>query len=501
MIDLILNGGFVITMDKTRPLIKDGAVAIDKGMILRVGEAAELKANYTAKETVDYPDHVIMPGFVDAHGHAGHSMFRFIVKDTNYWMPAMTHTYKHYVSDEFWYYEGRVSALERLKSGVTTGVCVMGSQPRCDDPVFSINNAKAYAEVGIRDIVCAGPCHVPWPHNFSRWRDGRRVTRAVGFEEVVKSLETVIKTLNNTNGGKTFAYVTPFGIITSINPSGATPREQLTTLTAHDKLQAREMLRVAKEYNTRIHSDCFGGMLYLAMQDLDNALLGPHVHVQHCSRLSDDEVKLLADTGTNASMAPGSGAPVHRMLDMGVNIAASTDGSHAGRGMDMFACIREFQRNYRELANDGSLLPHEKMLELTTIDAAKVVGLDHMVGSLEAGKKADIITVNLINPRLTPNFNVVHSLVMSAQGGDVDNVLVDGEFLLRDGKVLSVDEKKILLDAQREAEEMVERARLSGYTQLGDFANLQGEYWGMARKPPMDEIFDLEWQRRDGGHY
>jgi cytosine/adenosine deaminase-related metal-dependent hydrolase len=436
-----------------------------------------------------------MPGFIDAHGHGGHSAFRFVVKDTMYWMPAMTHTYKHYVTDEFWYIEGRVSALERLKAGVTTGVCVMGSQPRCDDPVFAINNAKAYAEVGIRDIVCTGPCHVPWPHNFSRWKDGKRTMAAVSFEQVVKSLETVIKTLNNTNNGKTFAYVTPFGIITSINPSGATPKEQLTTLTEHDKLQAKEMLRIAKEYNTRIHSDCFGGMIYLAMQDLENMILGPHVHIQHCSHLSDEEVKVLADTGTHVTAASYSGAPVHRMLDMGVSIAATTDGPGIGGKVDMFNCMRQFQGAYRELSGDYSLLPHEKMLELVTIDAARVLGLDTLIGSLEAGKRADIITVNLLNPRLMPNFNPIHSLVLSGQGCDVDNVMVDGEFILRNSKVLTVNEINILTEAQRETEETVERANLCG------FAYLHDAYWAMARKPHTAELFDIEWQRKDGGHY
>jgi cytosine/adenosine deaminase-related metal-dependent hydrolase len=272
-----------------------------------------------------------------------------------------------------------------------------------------------------------------------------------------------------------------------------TPRDQLTSLTAHDKLQAKEMLRVAKEYNTRIHSDCFGGMLYLAMQDLDNAVLGPHVHVQHCSHLGDEEIKVLADTGTHATMCPYSGAPVARMLDMGVSIAATSDGSKSGSGFDMFACMREFQRAYRE--DDPSLLPHEKMLELVTVDAARVLGLEHLVGSLEAGKRADIITVNLMNPRLAPNFNPVHSLVMSGQGQDVDNVMVDGEFLMRDDKVLGVDESKAYTEIQREAEETVERANLSG------FAYLKDAHWGMARKPQTEEIFDIEWQRRDGGHY
>jgi cytosine/adenosine deaminase-related metal-dependent hydrolase len=255
------------------------------------------------------------------------------------------------------------------------------------------------------------------------------------------------------------------------------------------------MLRVAKEYNTRIHSDCFGGMIYLAMQDLDNMILGPHVHIQHCSRLSDEEVKVLADTGTHATMAPYSGAPVHRMLDMGVSIAATTDGPGTGGKVDMFNCMRLFQNAYRDLAKDPSLLPMEKMLELVTIDAARVLGLDSQIGSLEQGKRADIITVNLMNPRLMPNFNPIHSLVLSGQGCDVDNVMVDGEFLLRDSKVLTVNEANILTEAQREVEETVERARLSG------FAYLHDAYWGMARKPKTPELFDIEWQRKDGGHY
>ena len=98
---------------------------------------------------------------------------------------------------------------------------------------------------------------------------------------------------------------------------------------------------------------------------------------------------------------------------------------------------------YRELAGDYSLLPHEKMLELTTIDAARVVGLDHMIGSLEAGKRADIITINLMNPRLTPNFNIIHSLVMSAQGCDMEGKH-DGVY--RGSYDLSGTPVKVILD-------------------------------------------------------
>lgn len=494
MIDLILKNGYVLTMNRKKPTIPCGAVAIDKGRILLVGNTEEVLEKYTAKEVIDCDNQVIMPGFVDAHGHAGHSFFKAVVDNTNHWMPAMTHMYKHYINDEFWYIEGRLSALERLKAGVTTGVCVMGSQPRCDDPIHAINNAKAYAEVGVRDIVVTGPCHTPWPHNFSRWVDGKRVLSSVTFETCVKSLETVIKTLNNTNNGKTFAFVGPFGIVTSIDPSGATPIESLTTLTEHDKRQAKEMRRVAKEYNTRIHSDAFGGMIKLAMQDPENALLGPNVHVQHCTNLSDEEIKVLVDTGTYAAVSGGSGAPVHKMLDMGVNLVATTDGSMFPVGFDMFKCMQRFQRQYRQLANDADLLPAERLLEMVTIDAARAMGLDKDLGSLEVGKKADVITVDLNNPRFMPLFNVVYSLVAAGQGSDVSNVIIDGEILVREGKVLHVNEKEIMTKASAEAEIIVNRAG------LGKFAYQEESFWGKNRVS-FEERYDIEWQRQDGGHY
>ena len=495
MADLILKNGYVITMDKKRRLIENGAVVVENGKILFVGTTEEALAKYTADKIMDMENHIIMPGFVDAHGHAGHTFFKAVVNNTKYWMPAMTHTYKHYIDDDFWYYEGRLSALERLKCGVTTGVCVMGSQPRCDDPIHAINNAKAYNEIGVRDIVVTGPCHTPWPHNFSRWVDGKRVMKAVTFEECVKSLEKVIETLNNTNNGKTYAYVGPFGVITSINPSGATPYSELTHLTEHDKHQAREMLRVAKEYNTRIHTDCFGGMIKLAMEDLDHAVLGPNVHIQHCSLLSDEEVDVIAATGTHVSAAGGSRAPVHKLMAKGVKVAATTDGSMHGVGFDMFKCMQRFQQQYRLIAEDPTFLPAERVLELVTIEAAEVIGLEDKVGSLETGKNADIITIDILNPRLVPNFNLVYSLMMHGQSCDIDNVIIGGEVLMENRKLTKADEREILLKANAEAKKTIDRA-----PHLQRFAYQDPIFFGK-NYIDLPERMDLEWQRQDGGHY
>nr|WP_307992099.1 amidohydrolase family protein [uncultured Niameybacter sp.] len=494
MVDYIFSNGTIITMDSERRILTNSSLVVDEGKIIYIGSKEEVDKKFKANKTIDCEYKVIMPGFIDAHGHAGHTFFRFVVKDTKHWMPAMTHTYKHYTTDEFWYIEGRVSALERVKNGVTTGVSVLGSQPRCDSPVPAINNAKAYNEVGIRNVICTGPGHIPWPHNFSRYEDGKRVMKSVSFEQVVESLEEVIKQLHKTNNEKTFVSVTPFGVVTSINPSGATPKEQLTTLTEHDMNQAKAMLEIARKYNVRIHTDCFGGMLHLAKQDLSNAVLGPHVHVQHCSYLDDEEIDLLVQTGTHATMAPYSGAPVHKMLDKGVSLAATTDGAKTGDGFDMFKCMREFQKVHRRTANDNSLLPNERMLELVTIDAAKVLGLEEQIGSLEVNKKADIIAIDLLNPRLMPSFNVVHSLVLSGEGQDVSHVMVDGQLIMENKIVKTVDERDVLLEAQEEAVRTVERANLKNFAYLDEYS------WGQNRKSDK-ELFDMEWQRRDGGHY
>ena len=500
MIDLLMINGTVITMDKERRVIEDGGVAVDKGRIIDVATSEELKSKYKASKTVDCTDKVIMPGFVDAHGHAGHSIFKSVIMETSYWMPIMSHTYKNYISDDFFYYEGRLSALERLHAGVTTGVCVMGSQPRCDDPVFAINNARGYAEIGVKDIVCTGPSSTPWPHRFGRIVDGKRVVEVVTYEKLLYSLESVIEQLNNANNGKTKAYVAPFGVVTSLDPSASSPADRCVKLSDYDLIQAKEMRRIAKKYNTRIHTDAFGGMIYLASQDKENALLGPDVHLQHCTGLSFDEVKIIAQTGTNISFAPGmrqlvNRTPVVELLEMGVTVALATDGSMLSSNFDMFSAMKRTQMVHRAASKDDYYLPSEKVFEMATIDAAKCIGLQDEIGSLEVNKKADIITINMMKPHLMPRFNIIDTLVGNASHADVDMVIVDGEILLENGKAVYVNEKEVMLQAEEEAKKTMNRAGLQ------KFAYPSKRQWGKT-KTYFDEVrFDIEENRKDGGYY
>ena len=125
-------------------------------------------------------------------------------------MRIVTPTYFHFTTPDYWYADGLVSALERLRFGVTCGVSVMGSMPRSDDPRIGNNHAKAYSEVGVREVVCVGPCAPPWPHPVSVWDSGSRERRMVSFDEALAGAEAVIETWNHGADDRIRVFVTPF---------------------------------------------------------------------------------------------------------------------------------------------------------------------------------------------------------------------------------------------------------------------------------------------------
>lgn len=490
MIDLLMVHGTVITMDSSRRIIYGGAVAVHESRILEVGSSAELMEKYEAQQTIDCSHHCVLPGLIDVHGHGGHSMFKTIaMENLEQWMPVMTNTYNHYVTDDFWYYEGKISALERLKAGITTGVSVIGSTPRSDDPIFALNHAKAYNEVGIREIVCTGPANPVWPKLYSRWKDGKRMTKEVEYEDVLKGAEAVIEALHHANGDRTRAFITPFVIVTSIEGSGPTPPSRLHQLTDHDRYQARKIREIARKHETRIHSDAFGGMIHMAVQDKDYALLGPDVHLQHCRGISFDEARILADTGTNVSTSPSvtqisARTPIVELIELGATVAISTDGTSPSTSFDLFQAMRKTQLIHQAAMRDEHYLPPGKLLEMVTIDAAKCVGWDDELGSIEVGKKADLITVNMKQAHLTPETMHVHRLVHQAVGGDVSHVIVDGKVLMKERKAAAVDENRIIEEANAVALETIERAGLEKYMAPTDY------FWGHTRAYVDEKRFD-----------
>jgi cytosine/adenosine deaminase-related metal-dependent hydrolase len=464
-VNIILNHATIITMDAERRIIEDGAIAIRNDRITAVDSADELTRQYAAEETLDCGGKTVMPGLIDTHGHAGHALFKTIGADTrSHWMHIATPSYHHYTTDEFWYHESRLAALERLKMGSTCGLNVISSAQRSDDPVFGGNNAKGYAEVGIRGVVAVGPCNPPFPRKFSRWRKGKRIEHEVSFEQMMETTEAVIQEWDHKADGRIRVFVTPFVLGTSSFSSGPSAADVAVELSAHDRRMMRSVRELAAKYKTRIHTEAFGGMIRLAARD-EYALLGPDVHIQHCTGISFQEVQILADTKTNVSTAPGYGqangrCPVPELLGLGANVAISTDGNSPNVSFDLFQAMRKTQMIQQMALHDPFLLPPGKLLEMVTINAAKALGMDSNIGSLEPGKKADVLILNTWQPHLVPNFMHVHRAVYEAVGHDVETVLVDGRFVMRDRKALLVDENEILENGQREALDLIARAGL-----------------------------------------
>lgn len=448
----------IITMDPDRRILDGAALRVQGDRIAAIGP--ELRPE-PGEAVIDCAGKLLIPGLIDAHGHAGHSLIRGIGVDTNpLWMQIVTPLYWHWTTPEFWAAEGLVSGLERLRAGVTTGVSVITSMPRSDDPEIAIAHARAYARTGLREIVCTGPAGLPWPREATRWQDGQPQRRSVTLEDMLEGAEAVIQTLNGAHDGRILTYLTPFTIVPSIETSNISTPDQAVALTGDDRRHARLVRELARKYGVRLHSDAFAGHIRLAAQDRENALLGPDIHLQHCWGISPDEIAILAETGTAVTHAPpGRTTPVVEMMAAGIPLAITTDGTAPDRFFDLLQTARSFQSTQHVLrGHDRFWFPPGKVLEMITIDAARVLGLADQIGSLEVGKKADIAVIDMRAPHLTPDWQPVHRLIAQATGSDVASVMVDGKFVMRDRKPLLVDEAAALAEGNRLARELVARA-------------------------------------------
>jgi cytosine/adenosine deaminase-related metal-dependent hydrolase len=212
-------------------------------------------------------------------------------------------------------------------------------------------------------------------------------------------------------------------------------------------------------------------------------LLGPDASLSHSTDLTARDIDLLAQTGTTIVHNPSAIAsvrgycPVPELIDRGVNVIIGSDGTAPDRSTDMFRHLFMAMRLHQRTHRDEKLMPPGKLLEMVTIDAARAFRMDHEIGSLEVGKRADIITIDLRKPHLAPRNMPLWRVVCFANGQDVDTVMVDGKILMQNRQVPHVDIDDVLNSAQEETERMLDRAGLR--SMLEEPATL----WGRSRRP------------------
>jgi cytosine/adenosine deaminase-related metal-dependent hydrolase len=466
----LLIGGAVLTIDRDRRLLDPGAVAVDAGYIVGVGTPEELERRYPLAERVDLRHALIMPGLIDAHGHGGHGLTKEIAEGHD-WLAVVAHVYFQAADDEFWRADGYLSALERLEFGVTTSLSMIGSKPRIDDPRYAFAAAEGYAALGLRHVVAMGPPSMPWPRRYYDVAQGREVT--VDLDQMLANTEAIVERLHGSAGGRISAVV---------GPSELTPEVRLEDSRATDLALAemRGVLEIARRRGVGIHAHAYGGQVTAAARSFPD-ILSPNLSLAHCTGLTVDECRILAETGVSAIHGPLTHAyvlarfPVREALDLGVNVVIGTDGSGPDRSFDLLSQGRVAAQLQRVYFGDPALLPAGKVLEMMTVDAARALGLEGEIGSIEPGKRADLIAINLRSAHMAPRLMLLQRLVSVASGLDVEFVMVDGRVLMRDRQVVGVDVDRILDDADRAARDTFNRAGIED--ELGSHPNT----WGHVR--------------------
>jgi 5-methylthioadenosine/S-adenosylhomocysteine deaminase len=435
-VSLIVANGIVITVDGTRRILNPGSVAVNGTQIVAVDTPAAISARYRSANTIDATGKVVMPGLINTHTHAAMVMFRGLGNDLNlmdwlqkYIFPAEAKT----VTPEFVRIGTRLALLEMIQSGTTTFA---------DMYYFEEEVGRVTKAAGMRGVL--GQTVIEFP-----------VADAKTPADALKRME---------------AFAREFDHDELITPSLA-PHSVYTldakTLTAVSELAKRLMVPIQihlAETQAEIGlSQDRHKMRPVAILDSLN-FWAPTTLAAHGVWINDDEIALLKkrDIGvannpeSNMKLSSGT-APVMKYRKAGVNVGLGTDGAASNNDLDMFEAMRQAAFQQKLVTMDPTAITAAEALEMGTLGGARALGRGQRLGSIEAGKLADIIIVGMSKARQQPLFDPVSQIVYASRGDDVETTIVNGKVLMRDRKVLTMDEAAVLRDA-RAAADLVRKA-------------------------------------------
>jgi 5-methylthioadenosine/S-adenosylhomocysteine deaminase len=426
-VDIVITGGTVLTM--AGPNIESGAVAIDKHKIVAVGKASEIAKRYTGRETIDAKGKAVLPGFVNTHTHVPMTLFRGIADDrdlmdwlTHFIFPAEAKN----VTADFVKWGTRLAAIEMIQSGTTTFT---------DMYYFESDIARETKRAGLRGVLGETLIDFPAPDNKT-WDGAIAYIRA--YVSQWKNDELITPAL---------APHAPFTV----------SREHLQQVRAlATELHAPILIHVSETKNeVQQVAEKQGGMTPGAYLN-SIGFLGHDVVAAHGVWLTADEMKIFAEKGTGVAHCPESNqmlasgvAPVVDLRKAGVNVGLGTDGpAGSNNNLDMLEEAASAARLQKVTRGDPKAMSAREVLEMATIGGARVLGLDQKIGTLEEGKRADVIVMDLQQPKSQPVYAVESAIVYAASGSAVTDTIVDGRILMRARKVRTVDVPATLAKAK-----------------------------------------------------
>jgi 5-methylthioadenosine/S-adenosylhomocysteine deaminase len=409
----LIRGGTVVTLDVADRVFDPGVVVFDDNLISYVGPPDGYVPTGD-EEVLRAEDQLIMPGLVNTHTHAGMALYRSRADDVppGEWLPRYLYPMERQTTPDDLYWAAMLGCCEMLMNGITT---------TADRFSHMSVQAEGIAATGIRAVLGATLTDAR--------RDEQQADALVLLDRWGTSPESRIRAALAPHATETCGPDLLRWIRRTADERGAQIYIHVAQMQAEvDEVRARHGIGGSVRYLER------------------HSLLGPDVIAAHCIYIDEDEVEVLARTGTRVAHCPVSNvkiearmAPVPAMLRAGVVLGLGTDCAASNNGMDLFAEMKCAGLLNKLATGDPMFLPAAQLLRLATTEAARVLGMDHLVGSLEMGKRADLIALDRDSLHLAPWNDVPGNLVYAARGADVRHVFVDGRSIVLDRRLLAVD--------------------------------------------------------------
>lgn len=433
--DWIYTARYVVTMDAQRHLIEDGAVAIRGDRIIAVGKRADIEKQFQPGHRLDRPEALIMPGLINTHTHAAMSLLRGIADDLKlqdwlekYIFPAEARN----VTPDFVLWGTRLACLEMMLSGTTTFV---------DMYYFEDRVAQAAKEAGMRGVLGETIVKFKSP-------DAATPKDALAFtERFIQQYK---------NDPLIVPAPAPHAIYTN-NDADLEAARQLA-----NKYRVPLLIHLSETKTENDDTLRARGLTPTGLLNKLGVLSGPTI-AAHGVWLDDADMKILKARGTGIAHCPSSNmklasgvAPVVKLLSIGIPVGLGTDGpAGSNNDFDLMEEMNLAADLQKVTTRDPTAIPAEQAVAMATIFGARVAGLDKQVGSLEAGKRADLITVRLDRPHAVPLYNVYSQIVYALKGSDIQDVMVNGRPIVRDGRSLTLDAPLIIGKAREYAAKVV----------------------------------------------
>ena len=427
-IAIVVYGGTVITQNGAHQILNPGSVAIDGTDVIEVGAADAIAAKYQAREAVDARGQIVLPGLINTHTHAPMVMYRGLADDLalmdwlqKYIFPAEAKT----VSPEMVRIGTRLAALEMIESGTTTFA---------DMYYFEEEIARAAFAAGLRGVL--GETIIQFP-----------VADAKTPAESLARAERFIREFKD--NGLIVPAVAPHALYTNdratLTASAELGRKYGVPVLIHFA-ETEDEVRTAREQYQMTPAAALASI----------GFWGPNTVAAHGVWVTDEDIAILKrynvgiahNPESNMKLASGA-APVMKYLAAAVNVGLGTDGAASNNDLDMFEAMRQAAFLAKLANKDPTAVSARTALDLATVGGARVLAMEPLIGSLEAGKRADVIVVSMREARQTPMYDPISHLVYTTRGDDVRTTIVNGKILMKDRQVRTLDRAAVLADANR----------------------------------------------------